>query len=136
MNPTKLLIATAVVALLPLAAIASDKDKTPAPMGTKASAQFDVLDTNRDGRISRTEAVTDSKIEFAALDKNGDGYLDSMEFSHRDITHESSTQSIPSSQSPESAAPNSPDTSSKTDPNQPQATQPATARPDEPAPPK
>jgi hypothetical protein len=122
MKPSKSLIAAAVVALLPFAAIAGDKDKAPAPMGTKARAQFDALDTNRDGRISRTEASSDSKIEFASLDKNGDGFLDSMEFSHRDMSHDPTTHSIPSS----------PDTGSKTDPNQPQATQPSTPRPDEP----
>ena len=101
MKPSKLFIAATAIALLPLAAIAGDKDKTPAPMGTKASAQFDALDTNRDGRISRTEASSDSKIEFASLDRNSDGFLDSIEFSHRDMTHESSTPATqPSSSTP------------------------------------
>jgi len=78
------LIATAVVSLLPFAAIAGDKDKTPAPMGTVTSAQFDTLDANRDGRLTPAEAATDAKIVFSTADKNGDGYLDATEFTHRD----------------------------------------------------
>jgi hypothetical protein len=86
MTISKSLIAAAVVALLPLSALASDKDKTQAPMGTAASAQFDTLDMNRDGRLSREEAATDSKIVFSTADKNGDGYLDNSEYSHRDMS--------------------------------------------------
>lgn len=89
MKLSKSLIAASVVALLPLASIAGDKDKTPAPMGTVASAQFDTLDVNRDGRISAAEAAVDSKIVFSTADKNGDGYLDNSEYSHRDMTKES-----------------------------------------------
>jgi hypothetical protein len=81
------LIAASVIALLPLAAIAGDKDKTPAPMGTMTSAQFDKLDTNRDGRISPAEAASDSTIVFATADKNRDGYLDSTEYTQRDLSH-------------------------------------------------
>jgi Ca2+-binding EF-hand superfamily protein len=87
------LIAASVVALLPLAAIAGDKDKTPAPMGTQTSAQFDTLDSNRDGRISPTEAASDSKIVFSTVDKNGDGFIDSSEFQHRDMSKDSTTNS-------------------------------------------
>jgi len=86
MKVSKSLIATAVVALLPLAAVAGDKDKAPAPQGTVASAQFDTLDANGDGRISPTEAAIDSKIKFTSTDKNSDGYLDAGEFAHRDIS--------------------------------------------------
>lgn len=80
------LIAAAVVSLVPLASIAGDK--LPAPSGTVTSAQFDTLDTNRDGRISANEATSDSKIVFAKADKNGDGYLDSTEFTHREMSKE------------------------------------------------
>lgn len=126
MKPSKSLIAAAVVALLPLAAVAGDdKDK----MGSKQGhGNFDMLDTNRDGRISRTEAASDSKLVFSTADKNGDGYLDTTEYSHRDGSKDSSTNSVPSSQSPESASPNSDGASSKTDPNMPQGTQPSGAR--------
>src|SRR6187431_1025295 len=88
MTFSKSLIAAAVIAVLPLSALAGDKDKTQAPMGTVASAQFDTLDANRDGRISREEAATDSKIVFSTADKNGDGYLDNSEYSHRDMSND------------------------------------------------
>jgi Ca2+-binding EF-hand superfamily protein len=87
------LIAAAVVALLPLAAAAGDKDKTPAPMGTETSAQFDTLDMDRDGRISRAEAASDTKIMFATADKNGDGYLDKTEYLDRDMSKNPTTNS-------------------------------------------
>jgi hypothetical protein len=95
MKVSNSLIAAAVVALLPLAAVAGDKDKTPAPapMGTETSAQFDTLDSDRDGRISRTEAASDTKIMFADADKNGDGYLDSAEYLHRDTSKNPTTNS-------------------------------------------
>lgn len=78
MNYRNTLIAAAAAALVPLAstALANDNDK----MG-KSGASFDSLDTNRDGRISRAEAASDSKISFAQADSNGDGYLDNMEYS-------------------------------------------------------
>jgi hypothetical protein len=90
MKISKSFIATAVIAVLPLVAFGGDKDKTPAPTGTVASAQFDTLDANRDGRISREEAATDSKITFSTADKNGDGYLDNSEYSNRDMSNDSS----------------------------------------------
>ena len=64
MKISQSLIAAAVVAVLPLSVFAGDKDKTPAPMGTTASADFNALDTNGDKRISRSEAAADSKIVF------------------------------------------------------------------------
>ena len=86
-------IAAAVVALLPFAALAGDKDKTPAPMGTATSPQFDALDANRDGRISAAEAASDATIVFSTADKNGDGYLDSSEYQHRSMTKDPTTNS-------------------------------------------
>ena len=86
MKVSQSLIAAAVVAVLPLSVLAGDKDKSPAPMGTTVSADFNSLDTNGDKRISRTEASRDTKIEFASADKNGDGFLDSTEFAHREMS--------------------------------------------------
>ena len=93
MKFSKPLIAIAVAAVLPLSAFAGDKDKMPAPMGTPTTAQFDKLDSNRDGRISQTEAAMDSKIVFATADKNGDGYLDSSEYPLGVMPHDSTPNS-------------------------------------------
>lgn len=89
----KSLITIAVVAAMPLAAIAGDKDKMATPQAT--SAQFEKLDSNRDGRISQSEAASDSKLVFATVDKNGDGYLDSSEYAHRSMSNESMPNSDP-----------------------------------------
>jgi hypothetical protein len=77
----KLLVA-AVVALIPLAGISAEGDKTkPQPAG-ESGATFDTLDANKDGRISMPEASADPKLveSFSTADKNGDGYLDSSEY--------------------------------------------------------
>jgi EF hand domain-containing protein len=103
MKISKSMIAMAVIAVLPLAAIAGDKDKTPAPMGTSSSAQFDKLDTNRDGRISQAEAASDTKIVFSTADKNGDGYLDSSEYTQREMSRDA----MPNSSAPASDPDNS-----------------------------
>ena len=89
MKISKSLIAAAVFATLPLAAFAGDKDKTMTPTGTATSAQFNTLDTNRDGRISPAEAANDTKIVFSTADKNGDGFLDSSEYLNLDVSTES-----------------------------------------------
>jgi outer membrane murein-binding lipoprotein Lpp len=85
MKLSKSLIAAAVLVTLPLAAFAVDKENTVTPVTETSSAQFDKLDMNRDGRISPAEAASDSKLVFATADKNGDGYLDNAEYSHRDM---------------------------------------------------
>jgi len=88
MNLSKSLIAAAVVVWMPLAAFSADKEKSVTPVDAATSAQFDQLDMNRDGRISPTEAASDSKIAFSSADKNGDGYLDNSEYTHRDMSKE------------------------------------------------
>jgi Ca2+-binding EF-hand superfamily protein len=80
------LLAAAVVALIPLAGVtlAGEKSMKPStPSGQSGS--FDVLDANKDGRISMPEASADPKLveEFSTADKNGDGYLDNAEFDNR-----------------------------------------------------
>jgi len=91
MKVSQSLIAAAVIAVLPLSVFAGDKDKdkAPAPMGTTVSADFHALDTDGDKRISRAEASSDSKIVFASVDKNGDGYIDGTEFAHREMSDDS-----------------------------------------------
>jgi hypothetical protein len=124
-------VACVAAALLPLAATAGDKDKDMGTTSASSRQSFDKMDNDRDGRLSKLEAGSDSKLAFTSVDKNGDGYIDRMEYTHRDTASTSSESAVPSSQSPESSSPNSPDTSMKTDPNQQQATQPSSARPDE-----
>jgi len=73
------LLAAAALALIPLAGVAAEGDKTtPSPAG----ASFDSLDANKDGRISMPEASADPDLVegFSVADKNGDGYLDNSEF--------------------------------------------------------
>ena len=78
------LLAAAVVALLPLAGVAAEGEKTPTtPAGQSGS--FDTLDANKDGRISMPEASADPKLveTFSSTNKNGDGYLDNSEYDNR-----------------------------------------------------
>jgi hypothetical protein len=98
MKVSQSFIAAALVVALPLSVLAGDKDKTAAPMGTTASAQFANLDTNGDKRISQMEASSDAKINFSTADKNGDGFIDASEFVHRDM----STETMPAPGNPAS----------------------------------
>ena len=77
----KITLLAAIVASIPLAAVAADKTKASKPEATPA-VSFDTLDANKDGRISMPEASADPKLveTFSAADKNGDGYLDSAEY--------------------------------------------------------
>jgi len=74
------LLAAAALALIPLAGMAAEGDKTTSPSPTGAT--FDTLDANKDGRISMPEASVDPDLveSFSVADKNGDGYLDNSEF--------------------------------------------------------
>ena len=103
MKVRKTLIAVAVAALIPLgaAAIAGDygsKDKAG------AGVSFKKLDTNKDGRISQTEAAADTDLVFSTADTNGDGYIDSAEWKaamskhHDDSSRPQSMPSEPSDQ--------------------------------------
>jgi hypothetical protein len=86
MKFSRSMIVAALFAVLPVSVFAGDKDKNVTPMDTPTSAQFDQLDMNRDGRISPAEAASDAKIVFSTADKNGDGYLDNNEYTHRDTS--------------------------------------------------
>lgn len=70
----------AAAALLPFAAAMAQSP--PAPDGaSQQGASFESLDTNSDGRISKTEAEANAnvKAQFASYDLNGDGYIERSE---------------------------------------------------------
>jgi len=79
------LLATAVVALIPLAGVAAEGQKTEPATPAGQSGSFEALDSNKDGRISMPEASVDPKLveTFSTTDKNGDGYLDNAEYDSR-----------------------------------------------------
>jgi hypothetical protein len=80
------LLAAAIIASIPLAALAGEGGKTQPATPAGQSGSFDTLDSNKDGRISMPEASVDPKLveTFSTTDKNGDGYLDNSEFDGRD----------------------------------------------------
>ncbi len=97
MRVSKSMIAVAVAALLPLAgsAIAGE-----GPDKMKHGAKFDTLDTNRDGKISKSEAAADATIVFTSADANGDGYLDASEYSKAMKSTDSGQQPYSSPEAP------------------------------------
>lgn len=80
------LLAAAIIASIPLAALAAEGDQTQPAIPAGQSGSFDTLDSNRDGRISMPEASADPKLveNFSVTDRDGDGYLDNAEFDNRD----------------------------------------------------
>ena len=79
------MIAASVIALIPLAGLATENDQTPDPATPAGqSGSFDALDSNKDGRISMPEASVDPKLvdSFSTVDKNSDGYLDDSEYAN------------------------------------------------------
>jgi len=84
------LLAAAIIASLPLAALAAEGEKTQPATPAGQSGSFETLDSNKDGRISMPEASADPKLveTFSTTDKNGDGYLDKSEYDNRDKPRE------------------------------------------------
>ena len=82
---TSKLLAAAVIALIPLAGVAAENEKTRPATPAGQGGSFDALDSNKDGRISMPEASADPNLveAFSTTDKNGDGYLDNAEFDKR-----------------------------------------------------
>jgi Ca2+-binding EF-hand superfamily protein len=89
MKASRLLIATAVAALLPFAgAVAqspppSDPSTQPAQEPQKQGATFESLDKDGDGRISKAEAAANANVsqQFSKYDQNGDGFIEKSEVS-------------------------------------------------------
>jgi hypothetical protein len=85
MKASRLFVAGAAVALLPVAAALAQTPPPPAaPAEQPAQSQgatFESLDTNSDGRISKSEAEANAgvKAQFASYDVNGDGFIERAE---------------------------------------------------------
>lgn len=79
MKLLKALIGMLAVALFTTAAVAGDE--TGGKEHSKA-AKFDKLDSNKDGRVSKTEAQTEETLsaQFASVDQDSDGYVSKSEF--------------------------------------------------------
>ncbi len=100
MRVSKSMIAVAVAALVPMAGSAFAGEGPDKMDKTKHGAKFDTLDTNRDGKISKSEAAADTTIVFASADANGDGYLDMTEYSKAHKTMDSGQQPYSSPEAP------------------------------------
>jgi len=86
MQVSRLLIAGAVAGLLQTAVSVAqtpppDPNAMPSHPAEGAGVRFDDLDTDKDGRISKTEAKANDHVsqQFAHYDKNGNGYIDKDE---------------------------------------------------------
>jgi hypothetical protein len=95
MKSTRLLIAGSIAALLPLAgAFAQTPDaRTPTSQASQQGASFESLDTNSDGKISKTEAAANENVnaQFSKYDQNGDGFIERSE-----VNSANNSQSQPS----------------------------------------
>jgi len=83
MKSTRLLIAGAAAALLPLAAaIAQTPDRDTQPsQASQQGTTFESLDANSDGKISKAEAAANENVsaQFSKYDQNGDGFIERSE---------------------------------------------------------
>jgi hypothetical protein len=83
MKSTRLLIAGAAFAMLPLAgAFAQTPDPATQPsQPSQQGATFESLDVNSDGKISKAEASANESVnaQFAKYDQNRDGFIERAE---------------------------------------------------------
>lgn len=86
---SRMIVAGAAATLLPFAvALAQSQTPPSEPAPTKQPSQgggatFESLDTDGDGRISKTEAKANANVDaqFSTYDVNGDGYIERAEVS-------------------------------------------------------
>ena len=93
MKVSRLLIAGAVAALLPLAGAFAQSPPQPtdpstqpaqeSPQPQQQGATFESLDKNGDGKISKAEAASNANVsqQFSKYDQNGDGFIEKSEVS-------------------------------------------------------
>jgi Ca2+-binding EF-hand superfamily protein len=87
MKSSRLFVAGAAVALLPLSAVmAQSSGPTPStdqPAQQSGGTTFESLDVNSDGRISKDEAKASTHVteKFSSYDVNGDGFIERAEVS-------------------------------------------------------
>jgi hypothetical protein len=85
-HASRLILAGAAASLLPLAAALAQTPDPAEPAPTQQPSQgggatFESLDTDGDGRISKTEAEANAnvKAQFSNYDVNGDGFIERAE---------------------------------------------------------
>jgi Ca2+-binding EF-hand superfamily protein len=71
----------AVAALLPIAGAIAQTPPTEPAQPEQKGATFESLDTDGDGRISKTEAEVNAHVaaQFSRYDQNSDGFLERAE---------------------------------------------------------
>ena len=100
-NVSRYIVAGAAVAMLPFAVAVAQSpspDQT-SPPATEAPPQgqgatFESLDTDSDGRISKTEAEANAtvKAQFSSYDVNGDGFIERAEVTQANKSQSESPQ--------------------------------------------
>lgn len=100
MKASNLIAAGTLAALLPFAAALAQSptpDQTSptqptetAPAPQSQGTTFESLDTNSDGKISKTEAAANQNVsaQFERYDKNGDGFIERAEVNSANSTPE------------------------------------------------
>ncbi len=79
--------------VLPFAAAIAQTPPPEQGSPQQGAASFESLDTNSDGRISKTEAEANANVksQFSSYDLNGDGYIERSEVDRANQSQQSET---------------------------------------------